>query len=131
MTGGAMAGCGPSRMSADCMDVSPEWGDKTVPARSAAGYAARRRAAVPRRAPAWCGSARAQERQHREDAAIVVVVVRESELREDRGHVLAHRALGDLQAPGDGLVRAPFRHEPEHRALAAAEHAQALVFAVA
>src|SRR3954452_11723325 len=55
--------------------------------------------------------------EHEEDAAIVVLVRREGELREDRGDVLLHRPLGDHQPLGDGLVGAPLRDELEHFAL--------------
>src|SRR3954453_2004581 len=55
--------------------------------------------------------------QHEEDAAIVVLVRRQSELREDRGDVLLHRPLADHQPLGDGLVGAPLRDELKHFAL--------------
>jgi hypothetical protein len=45
--------------------------------------------------------------------------------------VLLHRPLGDLEALGDALVRAPFRHELEHLALAVGERAQRPVLRVA
>jgi hypothetical protein len=42
-----------------------------------------------------------QERDHREDPAVVVAGVRQLELGEDAAHVLLDGALGDPQAAGD------------------------------
>src|SRR3954467_8027328 len=120
-----MMGCGPLRMTADCMDVFSWFGGTSkVPARSPCGHAAYRRAQVREAEPAQCGSARPQVGEHRQDAAVVVLVGREAELAEDRRHVLLHRPVRDLQSLADALVRASFGHELEHLALAVADRAQ-------
>src|SRR3954452_7605427 len=64
------------------------------------------------------------EREHREDAAVVVVPGREAQLSEDRAHVLLHGALCDDQALADRLVGAALGDQLEPRAPARRQRSQ-------
>src|SRR4051794_41049374 len=72
----------------------------------------------------WCGCPhhlprrlRVEVAQHCEDAAMAVVGGRETELAEDRRHVLLDRALRDDEITGDRTVGPSLRHLAEHLAL--------------
>src|SRR5918996_5642394 len=71
--------------------------------------------------------ARAEEGDHREDAAVVVTGLREEELYEDAVHVLLDRALGDPQPPRDAAVGPAFSHQRENLALARRELLERIV----
>jgi hypothetical protein len=62
---------------------------------------------------------RAQEREHREDPAVVVRGWQESEFREDAAHVGFHRLLAHEEALSDRSVGTPFGHQREDLSLAA------------
>src|SRR4051812_40046102 len=74
---------------------------------------------------------RAQEREHREHAAMGLRVRAQAELPEDRGDVLLDGALGDDHALGDRDVREALGHQLEHLALARGERADRVVRAAA
>ena len=59
----------------------------------------------------------AEEREHGEDAPVIVLDGRKAELGEDARNVLLDRAQGDEQALRDCLVGAPLGHQPDHLAL--------------
>jgi hypothetical protein len=58
---------------------------------------------------------------YREHAALVFLCYGQPQLLEDAVHVLLDRALRDRQLTRDAGVRAAFRHQRQHRTLAAAE----------
>ena len=128
---GARARAGPGArdcMRTDCM-ADPFMG-RAVTAPSLAGPQACRGAARAARVLGGgsLGAARAAGRcavrragsEHGEDAAVVVLVRRQAELREDVGDVLLHAAPRDAQPLGDRLVRAALGDQLEHLALARA-----------
>ena len=65
-----------------------------------------------------------EERDHRENAALIVLRRRQPQLRKDAVHVFLDRALGDPELTGDAGVRATLGHEREHLALARREHVE-------
>src|SRR5215207_3284322 len=71
----------------------------------------------------------AQVLQDGEDAAVVVVVRREAELREDGGDVLLDAAPAQLELIADRLVGAALGDQREHLALARAERRERSVVA--
>src|SRR3954462_2751158 len=56
----------------------------------------------------------AQISEHRENAAVVVVRLRQPELAEDAGDVLLDRAFGNDELARDPGVAAALGHQPEH-----------------
>src|SRR3954470_12285308 len=66
-------------------------------------------------------SASFEEREHGEDAAVVVLVVLQRELLEDAVDVLLDGALGHPELARDTGVRASLGHQGEHLALSRAE----------
>src|SRR5437868_13680063 len=83
----------------------------------------------------WCGQPYywllAQEREHREHAAVVLGGGRQPELHEDARHVLLDGAHGHEHPLGDRLVRTAFRHQLEHLALARRQLGERIVAAAA
>src|SRR4051794_40246760 len=63
------------------------------------------------------GAVVAQEREHGEDASVIVSRGGQIELLEDAAHVLFDGVLGDDELFGDALVRASLGHQREHLAL--------------
>src|SRR5213076_1352122 len=53
-----------------------------------------------------------------EDAAVVALRLRQSQLPEDAADVLLDRAAADEERRADGRIRAPLGHQREHVALA-------------
>src|SRR5262245_60960022 len=70
---------------------------------------------------------RSQEGEDGEHAAVILGRRREVELAEDARHVLLDGALGDDEALCDRLVRASFRHQLEHLALARRQRLDGIV----
>jgi hypothetical protein len=65
-----------------------------------------------------------EEGDHGEDAAVVVVRLRQTKLRQDAVHVSFDRSLGDPQSATDAGVRASFGHQGEDLVLARGEHVE-------
>ena len=65
-----------------------------------------------------------QVREHREDAAIVVLARWETELVKDRAHALLHGALADDEPFADRPVRAALGDQLEDLTLARRQHSQ-------
>src|SRR4051794_41916692 len=63
------------------------------------------------------GELRAQVRENRQHAAVIVLAVRELELAEDFAGVLLRRALGGREEVRDAEARAALRHRAEALAL--------------
>src|SRR6266540_4239083 len=86
---------------------------------------------VGRASVLWCGKPnrvlRAEERERREHAAVVLGGRRQAQLPEDARDVLLDRAWGDDEALGDRLVRPSLRDELEHLALARRERRERIV----
>src|SRR5215213_6082918 len=70
------------------------------------------------------GAEAAEEREHGEDPAVVVVGVADAELGEEGAHVLLHDAGRDLEPLADALVGAALGDQLEHLALARRQGAQ-------
>ena len=77
-----------------------------------------RRAAGPASARACRSLRRAQQREHRHHAPVLVVRVADVELGEDVGHVLLDGGEADDERLRDALVGLALGHEPEDLALA-------------
>src|SRR4051812_38786241 len=103
-----------------------------LPARRSGRHRARRCTEVPQRAPRVGGSAAGggletvepQVLQDGEDAAVVVLIRRQSELGENGGDVLLDAALAELELLADRLVRAALGDQRKHFALAHAQRLQ-------
>jgi hypothetical protein len=65
--------------------------------------------------------------EHRENATVVLVGLRQAELPQDAVHVIFDRSLGDPQVPSDTGVGATLRHQGEHLALARRELVERIV----
>src|SRR5215208_1167267 len=59
--------------------------------------------------------------EHREDAAVVLLALRNPQLGEDASHVLLDRTLGDHEPLRDRAVRTSFGHQRQHLPLAVAQ----------
>ena len=70
-----------------------------------------------------------EKRDDREDAAVVVLRLRQSELGEDVPDVLLDRSLGEPELTGDAGVRAALGHERQHLAFARREDGERVVAA--
>src|SRR5688572_16211626 len=88
-----------------------------------------RRLEAPREARSSASGA--EKREHGEHATVVVRARGQAELREDARHVLLDRPERDEHALGDRLIRASFRHELEHLALARREQVEWIVASLA